>query len=379
VETRRRSLEDMAIDWSGKRVLLTGHTGFKGSWLSLWLQRKGADLCGFSLEPPTEVNLFGDARVATEMRSVTGDIRDEARLREVFREHRPEIVFHLAAQPLVRESYVDPVGTYATNVLGTANVLDAARHTPDVRAIVVATTDKCYENRGWDWPYREIDRLGGYDPYSSSKACAEFVVSSYRNSFFHPAAYSQHGVAIASVRAGNVIGGGDWASDRLVPDIMRAFQAGRPVFIRNPHAIRPWQHVLEPLRGYIAVAESLYENGTTDGEAWNFGPEQADAQPVVWMVQKLAEYWGGDVRWEVDAGIHPHEAHILQLDWSKAKRRLRWSPAFNLNDALAATADWYKLQSKDVDMREFTLQQIQSYEARCRALSASNSAELPNT
>jgi CDP-glucose 4,6-dehydratase len=230
----------------------------------------------------------------------------------------------------------------------------------------VVTTDKCYENREWDWPYRENDRLGGYDPYSNSKACTELVVSSYRNSFFNPAAYDKHGVAIASVRAGNVIGGGDWASDRLVPDVMRAFLAAQPVLIRNPRAIRPWQYVLEPLRGYIAVAESLCEKGADDGEAWNFGPEQTDAQTVEWIVDKLASLWGEDAQWRVDSGDHPHEAHNLQLDWSKAKRRLNWSPALALSDALAATAEWYKVKSKDKDMRAFTLEQIQSYEERCR-------------
>lgn len=355
------------MNWSGKRVLITGHTGFKGSWLSLWLQSKGADLCGFALEPPTPVNLFTDAGVAAGMRSVLGDIRDTAAVRKVFQEQRPEIVFHMAAQPLVRSSYTDPVGTYATNVVGTASVLEAARHTPSVRAIVVVTTDKCYENREWDWPYRENDRLGGYDPYSNSKACTELVVSSYRNSFFNPAAYDEHGVAIASVRAGNVIGGGDWATDRLVPDVMRAFLAAQPVLIRNPHAIRPWQHVLEPLRGYIAVAESLCEKGTTNAEAWNFGPEQADAQTVEWIVRKLAGLWGEDAEWRVDSGDHPHEAHTLQLDWSKAKRRLDWSPALTLSDALAATAEWYKVKSQGKDMRAFTLQQIRSYEERCRS------------
>jgi CDP-glucose 4,6-dehydratase len=331
------------------------------------LQLKRAELCGFALEPPTAVNLFTDADVATGMRSVLGDIRDTAHVAKVFQEHQPEIVFHMAAQPLVRSSYADPVGTYATNVVGTASVLEAARHTPSVRAIVVVTTDKCYENREWDWPYRENDRLGGYDPYSNSKACAELVVSSYRNSFFNPAAYDKHGVAIASVRAGNVIGGGDWATDRLVPDIMRAFLGGQPALIRNPHAIRPWQHVLEPLRGYIAVAESLCENGTRDAEAWNFGPEQADAQTVEWIVRKLASLWGEDARWGVDSGDHPHEAHTLQLDWSKAKHRLDWFPALTLSDALTATAEWYKVKSTEKDVRAFTLQQIRSYEERCRS------------
>lgn len=367
MEERGCSLEDLAMNWSGRRVLITGHTGFKGSWLSLWLQAKGADVCGFALEPPTAVNLFTDAGVGDGMRSVQGDIRDTDQVARVFQEHRPEIVFHMAAQPLVRSSYADPVGTYATNVVGTASVLEAARHTHGVRAIVVVTTDKCYENREWDWPYRENDRLGGYDPYSNSKACTELVVSAYRSSFFNPARYKEHGVAIASVRAGNVIGGGDWATDRLVPDIMRAFLAGEPVLLRNPHAIRPWQHVLEPLRGYIAVAESLCENGTADGEAWNFGPEQADARTVEWIVGKLASLWGEGADWRVDSGDHPHEAHMLQLDWSKAKRRLQWWPAYTLSETLAATAEWYKVKSMSKDMRAFTLQQIQGYEERCRS------------
>src|SRR5271157_2901498 len=265
------------MNWNGRRVLLTGHTGFKGGWLCLWLQQMGTELCGIALEPPKTLSLFQDAGVERGMRSVIGDIRDIDLLKRTFAEHRPEMVFHLAAQPLVLSSYEDPLYTYSTNVMGTANVLEAARHTDSLRAVVVVTTDKCYENREWEWPYRETDRLGGYDPYSNSKACAELVVSAYRNSFFNPADYSRHGVAVASVRAGNVIGGGDWAEGRLVPDIIRAFIDERPVRIRNPHAIRPWQHVLEPLRGYIAVADSLWEAGLKSGEAWNFGPAQSDA------------------------------------------------------------------------------------------------------
>jgi CDP-glucose 4,6-dehydratase len=355
------------MNWSGKRVLLTGHTGFKGGWLSLWLQQKGANLCGIALEPPTRVNLFQDACIEQGMHSVIGDIRDADLLKQTFAEHRPEIVFHLAAQPLVRNSYEYPVGTYSTNVMGTVNVLDAARQTESLRAVVVVTTDKCYENQEWEWPYREIDRLGGYDPYSNSKACAELVVSAYRNSFFNPKDYSRHGVAIASVRAGNVIGGGDWAEDRLVPDIIRAFMEKRPVQIRNPRAIRPWQHVLEPLRGYLAVAESLCEDGAASGEPWNFGPEQSDAQPVEWIVSELADIWGGGARWEKEEAVQPHETQSLKLDWSKAAARLGWRPALRLSDALSITAEWYKARLQSQEMRGFTIEQIENYERRLQS------------
>jgi CDP-glucose 4,6-dehydratase len=350
------------MNWKGRRVLLTGHTGFKGSWLSLWLQQLGAELCGVALDPPTKVNLFQDASVERGMRSVIGDIRDTAMLERTFADHRPEIVFHLAAQPLVRSSYEDPLDTYSTNVMGTANVLEAARHTDSLRAVVVVTTDKCYENREWEWPYRETDRLGGYDPYSNSKACAELVVSAYRHSFFNPADYARHGVAIASVRAGNVIGGGDWAEDRLVPDIIRAFMDERPVRIRYPHAIRPWQHVLEPLRGYIAVAESLCERGAISGEAWNFGPEQFDAQPVEWIVRELTKLWGTGARWELEKSLQPHEASNLKLDWSKAAARLGWRPILRLKDALAMTSAWYKARLRGQEMHMFTVAQIEQYE-----------------
>jgi CDP-glucose 4,6-dehydratase len=301
------------------------------------------------------------------MRSVIGDIRDTDLVKRVFLEHRPEIVFHLAAQPLVRSSYEDPLGTYSTNVMGTANVLEAARQTDSVRAVVAVTTDKCYENQEWEWPYRETDRLGGYDPYSNSKACAELVVSAYRNSFFNPVDYSRHGIAIASVRAGNVIGGGDWAEDRLVPDIIRAFMDARPVRIRNPHAIRPWQHVLEPLRGYLAVAESLFQEGVKGGEAWNFGPEQSDAQPVDWIVRELAELWGAGARWELEKSAQPHEAQYLKLDWSKAAARLEWHPELRLKEALAMTAVWYQARLQGQDMSAFTGAQIKQYEERSQS------------
>lgn len=349
------------MNWEGKRVFLAGHTGFKGGWLALWLQRLGAEVCGFSLEPPTAVNLFTDARVAQDMRSVIGDIRDAERLRSALCSFRPEVVFHLAAQPLVRLSYQDPLGTYSTNVMGTANLLDAVRHAGSVRAVAIVTSDKCYENREDGSAYRETDRLGGYDPYSNSKACAELVVSAYRNSFFPPSQYPLHGVAIASVRAGNVIGGGDWAEARLIPDLMRAFAAGEPVRIRNPRAIRPWQHVLDPLQGYLTVAEALMENGIRDGEEWNFGPAQADAQPVQWIVCRMAELWGEGARWELDASAQPHEAQSLMLDCSKAASRLGWRPRISLGEALALTVDWYRARLRGEAMRAFTLEQIGQY------------------
>ena len=351
------------MNWNGRRVLLTGHTGFKGSWLSLWLQQLGAEVCGIALKPAI-VSLFQDANVALGMRSVTGDILDADTLKRTFLEHRPEIVFHLAAQSLVRKSYEDPLGTYSTNVMGTANVLDAARSVQSVRAIVVVTTDKCYENQEWEWPYRETDPLGGYDPYSNSKACAELVVSAYRNSFFNKAEYDRHGVGIASVRAGNVIGGGDWAEARLVPDIIRAFQEKRPVVIRNPRAIRPWQHVLEPLRGYLTVAESLCEHGSANGEAWNFGPYQSDTQPVEWIVRELANAWGEDIQWRMDEIQQPHEAHNLKLDWSKAEARLGWRPTLRLKDALAITSAWYLAKQQGQEMHPFTMGQISKYAAQ---------------
>ena len=348
--------------WKGKRVLLTGHTGFKGGWLSLWLQSMGAHVVGYALASPTSPSLFEVADVGNGMTSIIGDIRDLAKLQAAFAEHRPEIVIHMAAQPLVRYSYIEPVETYSTNVMGTVHLLESVRNTPGVRAVVNITTDKCYENREWAWGYRENEPMGGYDPYSNSKGCAELVNSAYRSSFFNASSHAQHGVALATVRAGNVIGGGDWAQDRLIPDILAAFEQGKLVDIRNPHAIRPWQHVLEPLRGYLTLAERLYEHGLSYAEGWNFGPNDEDAKPVGWIVEQMAAMWGGGAQWQIDNGEHPHEANYLKLDISKARSRLDWHPALRLNDALALIIDWSKQRQAGADMRKLTLAQIHVYQ-----------------
>jgi CDP-glucose 4,6-dehydratase len=349
--------------WTGKRVLLTGHTGFKGGWLSLWLQSLGANLLGYSLAPPTNPSLFEVADVEKGMTSVIGDIRDLAKLQAVFSEHSPEIVIHMAAQPLVRYSYQNPVDTYSTNVMGTVHLLEAVRNTPCVKAVVIITTDKCYENREWAWGYRENEPMGGYDPYSNSKGCAELVSAAYRSSFFNAGSYAQHGVALATVRAGNVIGGGDWARDRLIPDILAAFEQSDLVTIRNPQAIRPWQHVLEPLRGYLTLAERLYEHGPSYAEGWNFGPNDEDAKPVGWIVEQMAALWGAAAQWQLDTGEHPHESHYLKLDISKARSRLDWHPALRLKDALALITDWSKQRAAGANMRQLTLVQLQAYQA----------------
>ena len=349
--------------WQAKRVLLTGHTGFKGSWLSIWLQSMGAQVTGYALAPPTNPSLFEIAEVAQGMTSVIGDIRDLAKLQAVFAEHQPEIVIHMAAQPLVRYSYQNPVETYSTNVMGTVHLLEAVRNTPGVKAVVNITTDKCYENREWVWGYRENEPMGGLDPYSNSKGCAELVSAAYRSSFFNADNYAQHGVATATVRAGNVIGGGDWAQDRLIPDVLAAFEQGRKVDIRNPNAIRPWQHVMEPLRGYLMLAEQLFEHGPSFCEGWNFGPNDDDAKPVGWIVEQMAALWGNDAQWQVDTGEHPHEAQYLKLDISKARSRLDWHPALRLQDALALIIDWSKQRAAGANMRQLTLSQLLAYQA----------------
>jgi CDP-glucose 4,6-dehydratase len=329
----------------------------------LWLYRLGAEVHGYALEPPTIPSLFELAKVATLLNSHRiADVRDAAALAETIQQVQPEIVIHMAAQPLVRDSYKIPVETYAVNVMGTVHLLEAVRMCPSVKAVVNVTTDKCYENREWVWGYREDEPMGGFDPYSNSKGCSELVTAAYRSSYFHPARYDEHTVAVATARAGNVIGGGDWAGDRLVPDVVRAIMAGEPVRIRNPHAIRPWQHVLEPLSGYLALARNLYENGTECAEGWNFGPSETDAKPVEWIVQCLCEKWGKGARYEIDLGDHPHEAHYLKLDCSKARMRLGWQPKWNLDRTLEAIVAWTKEYCAEGKMREICLKQITQYE-----------------
>ena len=356
---RQCALEGVEVNpefWCGKRVFLTGHTGFKGGWLALWLQSMGAEVHGYALNPPTEVNLFEVAEVEMGMASSTiADIRDLGMLRQAMQAAYPEIIFHLAAQPLVRYSYVEPIETYAVNVMGTVNLLEAVRATPGVKAVVNVTTDKCYENREWVWGYRENEAMGGYDPYSSSKACAELVTAAYRRSFLEP-----KGIALASARAGNVIGGGDWAEDRLIPDFMRALDSGERLKIRSPGSTRPWQHVLEPLSGYLMLAERLYVHGEEFAEGWNFGPCDDDARPVSWIVERLAEM-RKDMKWRCDETPQLHEANFLKLDSSKAKARLEWLARWDLHSALRQTMAWHEAWRSGKDMHAVTLEQIAQY------------------
>ena len=347
--------------WQGKRVLLTGHTGFKGSWLSLWLQLLGADLVGYGLQPPTDPNLFQLAGVADGMISILGDVRSLSHLQQVVTQYRPEVIIHMAARALVRESYINPVDTYATNVMGTVHLLEAVRQVGGVRVVVNVTSDKCYENREWVWGYRENEAMGGRDPYSSSKGCAELVTGAYKNSFFNPQDYQQHGVAVATARAGNVVGGGDWATDRLVPDIVKSLMANKTVIIRNPQATRPWQHVLEPLNGYLTLAEHLYNRGSVFSEAWNFGPDDSDVKPVCWVVEQLLCYWSGEVSWERDRSAQPHEANCLKLDSSKARARLGWTPKLDLKTALSWVVEWTQYFQSGADMRIVTEDQINQF------------------
>ena len=349
--------------WKGKRVFLTGHTGFKGSWLSLWLHLLGAEITGYALDPPTDPSLFELARINQLMTSVIADVRDLDRLKTEMAAAKPDIVIHMAAQPLVRDSYKIPVETYATNVMGTVHLLEAVRACSTVRAVVNVTTDKVYENREWAWGYRENEPFGGYDPYSNSKGCSELVTAAYRSSYFNPVDYARHGVAVASARAGNVIGGGDWASDRLIPDILRAILADEPVRIRNPRAIRPWQHVLEPLSGYLTLAQKLYQDGPRFAEGWNFGPADNDARPVEWIVDRLCKNWGGTARYIIDDGEHPHEAHYLKLDCSKARSELGWQPQWNLERTLDSIIAWTLAYGRGGDLRAECMDQIKDYQA----------------
>jgi CDP-glucose 4,6-dehydratase len=363
-------LEDLVTDafWRGRRVFLTGHTGFKGSWLALWLSRLGAEITGFGL-PAESPSLFDQARIAELVHSVEGDIRDLAAIEAAMAAARPEVVFHLAAQPLVRPSYDFPVETFATNVQGTVHVLDACRRIDGLKAIVCVTSDKCYENRETDPPYREDDAMGGHDPYSASKGAAEIVVGAYRRSFFH-----EGGARLASVRAGNVIGGGDWAADRLVPDIVRAMIAGRKPMIRAPDAIRPWQHVLEALSGYLMIAERLAQGHDWAATGWNFGPAESDTRPVRWIVQRMVTAWGAP-GWEQAEGPQPHEAKLLRLDCSKAHAELGWRPAFTLDQSLMHIVDWHRQVAAGGNARAVSLAQLDDYrEEFCRALSQKGAA-----
>jgi CDP-glucose 4,6-dehydratase len=347
--------------WQGVRVFLTGHTGFKGSWLGLWLAGKGAVVRGYGLDPSTSPNIFQAARVSQAVEDIRGDIRNQEALDRAMREFAPELVLHLAAQPLVRLSYTDPIGTYATNVLGTANLLESVRSIATVRAVIVVTSDKCYENQEWSWGYRESDRLGGYDPYSSSKACAEIVCAAYRSSFFHSP--EKPGAMLATARSGNVIGGGDWSQDRLIPDLVRGFAASEPVMIRQPKSVRPWQHVLEPLAGYIMLAERLRAGEAVCATAWNFGPFDDDAWPVERIASAMAQRWGHDASWITGNAPSVHEAGTLKLDAGKARAQLGWLPQLRLQAALEWTVDWYKAWKEGSDMQTFTVRQIEQYDS----------------
>jgi len=348
--------------WKGRRVFLTGHTGFKGSWLSLWLNSLGAKVTGYALAPPTEPSLFEQAEVGRDVRSISADIREFPRLKAALGECRPEVVIHMAAQSVVRRGYEDPIETYSTNVMGTVNLLEALRQLQQPCAVVNVTSDKCYANREWVWGYRENGARGGRDPYSNSKGCAELVTAAYQESFFPPNSLDAHGVVLASARAGNAIGGGDWTKDQLIPDLMRAFVAGQPCLIRNPSATRPWQFVLEPLRGYLMLAERLTEDPSHFASGWNFGPADTDAQPVSWIADELASSWGRSASWKQDGGTHPHEAHFLKLDASKSKACLGWRPLLPLKPALGWIVEWYHAFQQGGDLRRLTQSQIERYQ-----------------
>jgi CDP-glucose 4,6-dehydratase len=342
--------------WKDKKVFITGHTGFKGSWMTLLLTYMGANVSGYSLKPYSDPNLFEEAGVAVDIKNIFADIRDENALRNAIFEHKPEIIIHMAAQPLVRRSYKDPIETFSTNVIGTANLLEAARHSNNTRVVINVTTDKCYENKEWLWAYREDEPMGGYDPYSSSKACSELITKAYRKSF-----YKESKIALASARAGNVIGGGDWSDDRLIPDILSAFQDNRPVIIRNPESIRPWQHVLEPIHGYLLLAEKMYDDDSSYSEAWNFGPNEDDSKSVEWVIEEMVSKWGSGASWINDTNKNPHEANFLKLDISKAKIGLKWQPKWSLNQALDHIVSWHKGWINDISARELCIKQIENF------------------
>lgn len=348
--------------WVGKKVFVTGHTGFKGGWLCHWLASMGAKVTGYALAPNTAPNLFTVANVASSLvRSHIGDIADLEGLKLAIIEAQPDVLIHMAAQPLVRYSYVNPVQTYQTNVMGTVNALEAVRACPSIKAVLVVTSDKCYENQEWAWGYRESEPMGGYDPYSNSKGCAELVAAAYRQSYFPAASYNLHGVAIATARAGNVIGGGDWSQDRLIPDAIRAFESNKPLSIRHPSAIRPWQHVLEPLSGYLVLAQALYQKGASFNGPWNFGPQESDARSVQELIELLVRGWNNSASWLQDGGSQVHEANFLKLDCSKARQYLGWNSKWNLESAVESIVSWQLAFQGDSDMKIITLKQIQSY------------------
>lgn len=347
--------------YKGRRVLVTGHTGFKGSWLCLLLNELGAEVFGYALKPPTNPSLFVEAKIDKLITSYIGDIRDYNKLFKIMYQIQPEIVIHMAAQPLVRKSYKIPIETYSINVMGTVHLLEACRQTKSVKAIVNVTTDKCYENREWQWGYRENDQIGGYDPYSNSKGCSELITTCYRNSYFNPSKFTEHGVAIASARAGNVIGGGDWAEDRLIPDFFRAILCGEVVKIRSPYAIRPWQHVLEPLTGYLSLCEKLYTHGPDFAGAWNFGPEDKDVQNVKRIISTICDLWGQEASFEIDTNPQPHETNYLKLDCTKAKTLLDWKPQWNLETTIKSIIEWYKIYISGGAIEQLCKKQINDY------------------
>jgi CDP-glucose 4,6-dehydratase len=344
--------------WKGKKVFITGHTGFKGSWLSLWLQDMGAIVKGYALDPNTNPNLFTQAKVAQNMDSEIGDITDLNHISDSMKIFNPDVLIHMAAQPLVRLSYQEPVLTYTTNVMGTVNVLEAARKCTNLKAIISVTTDKCYENKEWPWGYRENEPMGGHDPYSSSKGCVELVTAAYRKSFFN----DEHPAFLASARAGNVIGGGDWSADRLIPDILKAFEKNEPVIVRNPMSTRPWQHVLEPLSGYLVLAQHLFEEGSNVAEGWNFGPKDEDCKPVSWILDRMVTNWGNGASWELDKNNNPHEAGYLKLDCSKAAMRLNWYPKWNLEHTLESIINWHQQYIAQKNIQEQCLLEIAKYQ-----------------
>jgi CDP-glucose 4,6-dehydratase len=364
VELREMRMENLVINkefWYKKKVLITGHTGFKGSWLSLLLYNLGSEVHGYALEPPTDPGMFKEAGIKEIINSNIGDIRDYSNLLQVLKSVKPDIVIHMAAQSLVMESYKKPLETFSVNVMGTVTLLEAIRQIHGVKAVINVTSDKCYENREWIWGYRENEPMGGYDPYSSSKGCSELITGAYRNSFFNQNEYKKHGIAVASVRAGNVIGGGDWAEDRLIPDFIRAVSKGKEIKIRSPYAIRPWQHVLEPLTGYLILAEKLYNGGSEFAEAWNFGPDDTDTRTVEWIAKTFCDLWGDGSAYKIDTDPQPHEAGYLKLDCSKAKIRLGWFTRWDIKTTIKYIVEWNKSFLSGANMRNVTLEQIETY------------------